>query len=148
MAKLYGSVNGQTKQITKLYGSSEALTDISASAFGVTGEIGSLDRSVFLAGFLAAYPAYKWKSNGEISSVTCTRTSSIPPKYEVAITTTNGTITVSDINSTAITNTWGITPVAQGSGHNSYTITPSYTNQTREVAKLYGSASGLTKRIF
>lgn len=145
MAKLYGSVNGETKQITKLYGSSEALTDISYHISG-SGPISSFSRSTFLSGFLAAYPAYKWKSNGELSSVALSHNS--PTLYTLDITTTNGTLTVSGLTSSTLSSTWGITLGAGMSGAAGYTFTPSYTNQTREVTKLYGSASGLTKQIF
>lgn len=146
-AKLYGSVNGESKEIKKLYAPSEKLDATTVTYDDPTpdGTMESIDVSTFLSTFLTRYPSYKWRTYGELQSFTFTRQSG-SPLFIVTIVTSIETLQFTE-NSSSLASTWGVTRV-NGYAHTYAYFSPSYTLVTRPIGKLYGSVNGQTKRIF
>lgn len=145
--KFYGSVNGESKEIKKLYAPSEKLdtATVTYDALTVDGRMESVDAPTFLSAFLARYPSYKWRTYGELQSFTFT-TQSGSPLFILTIVTSIETLQFTE-SGPSLTSVWGVTRV-NSSGHTYAYFSPSYTLVTRPIGKLYGSVNGQTKRIF
>lgn len=146
---LYGSVNGQAKRVTKLYGPREELTSLSFSysSPSSSGHIDSIDAATFLARFLYGHPQYKWKDYGELYRVTMTRDTTTQSiiRWVITVTMRDATEVKTIVTNDGLSD-WGITYASYGKRYAN--ITPSYTSKAKEIAKLYGSVSGVAKRIY
>ena len=141
---LYGSVNGETKKVEKLYGPAEKLDSLSSTKVGLgDGYISSFASSTFLNVFLSRYPSFLWKDYGELQRVTVVR--GIGTRFNIEITTTTSTLTIPELRNTDLAS-WGIT--TSNYAYEYVNLTPSYTLAAKEIVKLYGSVNGQTKRIF
>ena len=147
VAKLYGSVNGGSKKIKKLYAPSEKLdaATITYDERTQNGKMESVDAPTFLSAFLTRYPYYKWRTYGELQSFTFAKQAGTP-LYDLTIVTSIETIQLTE-SGERLTSIWGVT-FAQNTAHTYAYFSPSYALVTRPVGKLYGSVNGQTKRIF
>lgn len=149
---VYGSVNGETKTITKLYGpvSQPVLSGLTGTIrAGGVGNVTAFDGSTFFSAASSAidqnktvsyievhYPGFKYVWDAIL--------------YYTDNSTTNFSTTAGYSNTTMAN--YGIT-VTQGipsGGYDYIDLTPIYTTElvTKEITKLYGSVNGLSKRIF
>lgn len=150
--KFYGSVNGQTTRIDKIYGPIMGPSMESASVrSGGTENISSIDFSIFKQAFVSN--GGKYSLNGKDLTFIDIYILVRGTDYPIRITANysdGGTevITASESSSTITTN-WGISlSETLSTGTDYVDITLGEEPQTKKIIKLYGSVNGVTRRIF
>ena len=142
--KFYGSVNGEAKEIVKLYGPSLELAGINASLYGNNGPIRTININTFTSRFLHDYPDYKLYDYGSPTRIIVF---SVDSSYTLRIETSREVIALTNLTQTQLSNSWGITVSLSNSYRSGAELYPTYSYRAREVKKLYGSVNGQAKRI-
>ena len=144
---LYGSVNGQTKQVQKLYGSVRKVASLPAKTASTL--ISAYDSNTFLNLLSTNFPEWLWKRPTYIR----VRSQSNVSYLEIAVGTSfiSYTTLISNVTTQQL-QTWGITlgttlPLPSGSSA-VITLDTTYTLATKNILKLYGSVNGQTKLIY
>ena len=150
---LYGSVNGLTKETTKLYGSVGLLTSFTASEGASTGGISGFFYPVTFVSKLLATDS-SLLVQGLVDFDTCvikisrsTFTGVTPIVYYDGTTTPVTNIPIATGISSTDAETYGVH--LAGSGTIEYVVSDAvYTPSTKKIKKLYGSANGVSELIF
>lgn len=152
---LYGSVSGQTKAITKLYGPVEKMTDFTPSTTDSYGLIQSFDKQTFLSKMESDHPDLLLKptvAGGSLRLICASLGGTYA--YQLALRDSAQQIITFLTYNTANTELYGFTLTPASSttaGKIAYILFASQVygaNGTKEITKLYGSVGGVTKRIF
>lgn len=145
MPKFYGSVNGQTEEVTKLYGSVNGLAITGAAPNTSAAHITAVDLGTFRKNITAKYvlnAGTRLLSQFRISSYgdgRFFRTRTIYEGFEGE----EGEVTLAQLTS------WGITVTNPELYWEEYIdITVTSISHTEEIKKLYGSVNGQTKLIY
>lgn len=145
---LYGSVNGQSKKIIKLYGSANGVNGVSGEIrAGGIGNVTAFDGEIF-------WEKQRTRLNSTAIDYIDVRyaASFLGNYFFIYVYYTDGTseqqIYSTNIGANLKTNC-GITVTSPYTlGHDYIDITLFYGNVTKEITKLYGSVNGETKLIY
>lgn len=149
---LYGSVNGETEEITKLYGSVRLLSDVIGTIdAGGAGNVTAFN-SAYFYNTLASDSDYDETFYGNLTLASLKITATVT-HYNCSLVYADGTekaILKSGSPNLApedLYNDWGITVKALGSlqeGSDTVSLSPTYgAGQTKKIIKLYGAAPEL-----
>lgn len=148
MGKLYASVNGETKEIIKLYGSVNGVNGVSGEIrAGGVGNVTAFDGEIF-------WDKQRMNLNSTaVDYIDIRYAHSIGWFWVIDVYYSDGTATQSIGTIVAgeqskLYDDYGITINNSTLGHDYIDITLLYGNVTKEITKLYGSVNGQTKRIF
>lgn len=148
MGKLYASVNGETKEIIKLYGSTSGVAGVTGEIrSGGAGNIATFDGEVFwekarieLNSFNVSYLKIQY-SNGEFGWV-----------FKMDVSFSDGTTEQTLVDELALQDPlapYGITVVDNKTSGDDYIDLTTFTGLvSTEITKLYGSFNGQTKLVF
>lgn len=146
MPKLYGSVNGQTEEVTKLYGSVVGPVITGAAIDPTATHITVADLDAFKVGIPTQFPLTRNSGTDDLTKIRLYSPGNgtnivVYPYYNKWY---NGVIkTVAEVEA------WGITISDPSSEwEETINITLGTAPATKEIKKLYGSVNGLTKLVY
>lgn len=145
---LYCSVADKTKTVTKFYVSVSRISSIDGTFS--QGVISTFNGSTFLSALMSNRPVWAYREFHEPSALRIIIGS--PTNFPITLQISdNGedyaTLANASHGSTSYLNSWGIGLSQLQPGSYTITLSPTYSNITKQVTKLYGPVGGVTKRI-
>lgn len=149
MAKLYGSVNGETREVKKLYGRSKRLADFIAT-FSSQQNVVSIDVPKFVDKLANWHPECMWLTYGEIKEIEVICPVQGVNSYTVTVFFQGGSsVSLTNTNASFLYSSFGIAVNGSHSvGHDFIYTDPTYQDASRAIKKLYGSVNNQSKLIY